>query len=177
MKNFIVVYYSNNGSNNYLSHKIADKLGCEIVEIAPRLRIKLLLMLGMNWGNKTLDCDLKEYEKVILCGPIWMGGLIVPLKNFINKYKKDINKLAFVTSCASSFEEKNSKFGHNLVFDEVKKMMGDKCICCEAFPMPLILDDEQKQDADLVMKTRLSDENFNGEILDIFNKFIAFIAE
>ncbi|MBK9936521.1 MAG: hypothetical protein IPP05_21000 [Cytophagaceae bacterium] len=78
----------------------------------------------------------------------------------------------FVTCCGSTFEKKDEKFGYNLVFNEVKNISGQKCSHCEAFPIILVLPDELKNDGKTFMKTRLTDDNFKGEIKEIYDSFI-----
>jgi len=168
----IVYFYSQKGSNRFLANKIAKDINCSIEEIIPRLNSHLLMLMGINFGNQKLKTKIEEYDRIILCGPIWMGKLIVPLRNFINQNKTKFQNLVFVTCCGSTFDKKNEKFGHNLVFNEVKKLSSEKCILCEAFPISLVLPDEQKNDTDAFMKTHLNDTNFKGEILGIYDNFI-----
>ncbi|MDD2385798.1 MAG: flavodoxin domain-containing protein [Bacteroidales bacterium] len=168
----IVYYYSNKGSNRFLAKRIAKDISCEIEEIKPRLNAHLLMMMGINLGNRKLKSNCEDYERVILCGPIWMGKLIVPLKNFIRNNILKINNLVFVSCCGSTFDKKDEKFGHNLVFNEVKKLSGEKCKHCEAFPIVLVLPTELRDDSSAFMKTHLNDQNFKGEMLDIYNEFI-----
>lgn len=176
MKKTIVIYYSNNGSNRFLAKKITKNLNCEIEEIKPRLNVHLFLLLGISLGNKKVKANLSQYDRVILCGPIWMGKFIAPLKGFVKKYRKTINTLVFISCCGSSFEMKDKKFGHGLVFKEIKEMLNEKCIHCEAFPITLVLPEDKREDPNIVMKTRLSDDSFKGEILDRFNAFIQFLS-
>jgi flavodoxin len=171
----IVYVYSHKTSNRYLANKIAADLKCEIEEIKPRLNVHLLMLMGINFGNTKLKTKVEDYDRVILCGPIWMGKLIIPLNNFINKNINKINKLVFVTCCGSIFDKKDEKFGHNLVFNQVKNILGEKCQHCEAFPINLVLPDEQKEDSDAFMRTHLNDENFEGEIVKIYNNFMSKI--
>jgi flavodoxin len=173
----IVYFYSHKGSNRYLANKIANDLNCEIEEIKPRLNAHLLMLMKLNFGNRKLKTNIENYDRVILCGPIWMGQLIVPLKNLIVKNKVKIKKLVFVTCCGSSFKDKDNKYGHNLVFNQVKSLLNSKCKHCEAFPITLVLPDEQKDDSDAFMKTHLNDENFKGDILMIYNIFISKITK
>lgn len=168
----IVYVYSHKNSNRYLANKIATDLKCEIEEIKPRLNAHLLMLMGINFGNTKLKTKVEDYDRIILCGPIWIGRLIVPLKNFVNKHINKINKLIFVTCCGSTYAKKDEKFGHNLVFNQMKKLLGEKCQHCEAFPISLVLPDEQKEDSDAFMKTHLNDENFRGEIVEIYDNFI-----
>lgn len=176
MKKTIVIYYSNNGSNRYLAKNISENLNCEIEEIKPRIDVHFFLLFGLSFGNRKLEINIAEYDRVVLCGPIWMGKFIAPLKGFVKQHIKNINELVFTTCCGSSFEMKDKKFGHGLVFKEIKEMLKDKCIHCEAFPVTLVVPDDKKEDPDTVMKTRLTDDNFKGELLNIFNGFIKKIS-
>jgi flavodoxin len=173
----IIYYYSHKGSNRYLANKIAADLKCKIEEIKPRLNVHLLMLMGINFGNRKLRTKAENYDRVILCGPIWMGKLIVPLKNFLHKNIRKINKLIFVTCCGSTFDKKDEKFGHNLVFNQVKNLSGDKCLHCEAFPIILVLPDDKKDDSSAFMETHLNDDNFKGEIVDIYNDFVKKIQK
>jgi menaquinone-dependent protoporphyrinogen IX oxidase len=172
----IVYFYSRKGSNRFLAHKIANDLKCEIEEIKPRLNAHLLMLLGLNFGNRKLKAKVENYDRVILCGPIWMGKLIVPLKNFVVKYRPKIKKLIFVTCCGSSFKDKDNKFGHNLVFKQVKNLLDDKCLHCEAFPIDLVVPAELKDDSAAFMKVHLNNENFKGEIIGVYENFIRRIS-
>ncbi len=175
MEKIIVVYYSNKGSNKYLAEKISKSLSCEIEEIKPRLNIFLLFLMNIHMGINPLKHTISEYDKVILCGPIWMGKLIPPLRSLIKKYFDQINKLIFVTCCGSADAKKDEKFGHGLVFKEVGNVLKDKCILCQAFPIGMVLPDDKKEDTDAFMKTHLNDENFKGEIKNRLESFIGTV--
>ncbi len=169
----IVYYYSNKGSNRFLANKVAKDLDCKIEEIKPRLNAHLLMLMGINFGNTKLKSNCADYDRVILCGPIWMGKLVVPLKNFVKKNISKINNLVFVTCCGSTFDKKDDKFGHNLVFNQVKELAGEKCKHCEAFPIVLVLPPELREDSSAFMKTHLNSENFKGEIVEVYDEFIS----
>ena len=106
-----------------------------------------------------------------------MGQLISPLRNFIDKYIKRITKLYFASCCASKDAAKYDKFGYGIVFQLVESMLGDKCIHCAAFPIDLVLPADKTEDSNTLMKTRLSDCNFVGEINDRFDAFIRNATE
>lgn len=171
----LVVYYSNTGSNKFLAEKIAKTLPCEIESIRPKLKqFPLLLLasaLNMSSGIKSLKHQPESYDRTILCGPIWMGKFISPLRGFIKKYKSKINELRFVTCCGSRDETKNDKFGYATVFPKIELAYG-KSIECEAFPISLVLPKEKLEDGDAIMNTRLSNQNFSGKIQERFNSFI-----
>jgi menaquinone-dependent protoporphyrinogen IX oxidase len=172
-----VAYYSRKGSNRYLAEKIAQRLKCNIEEIRPRLNVLPLLLLKMTFGIRSFKHDIKETDIVILCGPIYMGSLIAPLRNFINKYSADISRLVFVTCCGSTDEKKDEKFGYGFVFKEIKEILQDKCVLCQAFPITLVLSEAEKEDTDAFMNTHLNDENFNGEIVKRFDQLLSQISE
>ena len=67
---------------------------------------------------------------------------------------------------------KEDKFGHGVVFQKVKTLMGEKCIHCEAIPISLVLPEEKRDNSELVMKTKLSDTTFGGEFEQMYNNFI-----
>ena len=172
----IVIYYSRKGSNRFLAEKIAGKLSCDLEEIRPRSNAFSLILTNINTGIRKLKHDVSTYERVILVGPVFMGRFIPPLKAFVTKYAGQINELVFVTCCGSSYSKKDEKFGHGLVFEEVKKILGGKLVLTQAFPVGLVLPEEQREDPDAFMKTHLSDGNFDGEIADRFESFMKKLA-
>jgi hypothetical protein len=106
-----------------------------------------------------------------------MGKLIVPLKNFVLKYRRKIKKLMFVSCCGSSFKDKDNKYGHNLVFNQVKSLLNDNCLHCEAFPIDLFAPAELKEDSSAFMKVHLNSENFRGEIIPVYDALISRLNE
>lgn len=172
----IVVYYSRKGSNKYLAEKIASRLSCDIEAIRPRIDAFPLFLMRINPGIFPLKHNINSYERVIMVGPIWTGMFIPPLRSFVKRYFNQINNLVFVTCCGSTYAKKDEKFGHGLVFREVKQILGDRLAFTLAFPVGLVLPDDHKEDPDAFMKTHLNDENFKGEIADRFDKFMEEVA-
>ncbi len=168
----IVVYYSRKGSNQFLAKKIAEQLSCEMEEIRPKINSFPLFLMKFNPGIKPLKHSIGDYDRVILVGPIWTGQFIPPLKGFVQKYLPQIRNLAFVTCCGSTYERKDNKFGHGLVFREVKELLNGKLFLTSAFPIGLVLPEDQKEDTDAFMKTHLNEENFRGEIKERFGELI-----
>lgn len=164
----LVVYYSNSGNNKYLAEKIAKKTNGDIQSIEPRLNAVPFVMLfsvsKISMGIKPIRYKVKEYDRVVVCGPIYMGLLISPLRAFISKYKRDIKKLFFVTCCGSDDTQKDTRFGYSRVFQKVKNIIKNSYGGSEAFPISLALPEEKRKDQDAIMKTRLSDSNFNDEL-------------
>jgi len=146
-------------------------------EIKPRLNVFLLFLMNIHFGIRPLKSHIGEFDTVILCGPIWMGKFVPPLRSFVKRYRNEIGRLVFATCCGSTDAKKDEKFGHGLVFKEVESMLNEKCILCQAFPIGLVMPDGKKEDPDAFMKTHLNDENFKGEILVRFEEFIQKVSE
>ncbi len=172
----IVYYYSGKGNNAFLAHKIAERLLCPIEKIQPVINSFPLFMMGVNPGIKSLKHKIPEYDRIILCGPIWAGRLIPPLKAFLKSYRRHITSLVFVTCCGTSFEQKDEKFGHEHVFTKVKNILGDKCTACQALPISLVLSKGEHKDPQKVMDTRLTKDNFKGDIEELFDSFLKSLA-
>lgn len=176
----LLAYYSNTGSNKYLGEKIARALSADIEAIKPRSNFFQLLMFfsltGASAGIQVLDRKPENYNRIILCGPIWMGQLVSPLRDFLTKYRENIKELHFVTCCASSDAAKEMKFGHGLVFRKVQNILKDKCVSCDAFPIGMVLPENKQKDNNAILKTRLSDNNFSGEIQKRFENVVQRLA-
>lgn len=175
MEKTIVYYYSVKGNNRFLATKISQALNCDIEEIRLRLNVFPLMLMGITAGIRKLNNTPENYDRVILCGPVFVGKFITPLRLFVVKYTKKIRKLVFITCCGSGFDQKDKKFGHGLVFNKIKEVMGEKRVHCEAFPITLVVPEDKREDPDSVMKTRLSEANFKGEIAERFDRFIAVL--
>ncbi len=173
MKKTIIIYYSNNKSNEYLATYLSKELGYDIAEIIPRISSQILLMIGLGGGIKRINANLNSYDRVILVGPVWMGKFIYPLKKFIKKYKDDISDLVFITCCGSSYDMKDEKYGHGQAFNDIKSLFPEKDIQCHAFPITLVLNKEELADAKKVMETRLNNTTFKGKIKEKVDKLIS----
>ena len=175
MKKVLVTYYTNTGSNAYLAKRFAESLDADIEELHPRISnmawLVIWSLLGQGVGIKSLKNEPSHYDAVIICAPIWMGTLISPVRGLLKKYKGSFKSLFFAPCCGGSDEMKDDKFGYQSVLDTFRGIPKFIPVDCQAFPIPLVLPKDKREDGDLVMKTKLSDDNFNGEILDRFNSF------
>lgn len=179
MNKILVAYYSGTGSNRYLAERFAKSLEADIEEIKPSIGFRpwlmFLSMLDLPSGIKSMLSQPSDYDAVVLCGPIWMGKLISPLRGFIKKLSPVIKTLYFAASCGGDDAMKDEKFGYSFVFDQVQEAAPDIAVSCAAFPVPLVVPEADKDNSELIMKTRLSDENFVGEIAERFDTFVRVI--
>lgn len=179
MEKTLVVYYSNKGNNKFLAEKTAKAINADIVALKPRINSSIIQLMASKWNwnlaNKTLKKDLSDYDRIVLFGPIMMGLLLNPLKQFVIKNKASIKELIFGTCCGSSDEEKDKKFGYGLVFNQLEQITNSIPLQCHAFPISLVLSEEKKNNPELIMKTRLNSENFDGSFKERHTGFIAFL--
>ena len=172
----LVAYYSNTGNNKYLAERIAKDKNCDLVEIEPREKkffgLMMSSLLKMSLGIYSSTKNIKEYDGIVLCGPIWIGQLISPLNDFLKKYRNDIKKLYFITCCGSGGESKDTKYGYNKVFEKVRILMSEKLVFAEAISIELVTPEEMKGKGEEAMKIRISDENFRGEILKKYTSIV-----
>ena len=177
MKKTLVIYFSRTGNNKYLAQRFARRLAGDLEEIRPKMNQFFLMVIGsnlkMSLGVKDLKHNPAEYDRMIICGPIWTGRLISPLVGAIKKYKTTVPELYFATCCGSKDEMKDDKFGYNHVFAVAKEKAGDILKGCEAFPITLVVPEDKLEDDEYIMNARLSSENFKGEIERRFEAFIA----
>lgn len=176
MSKNLVAYYSKSGSNKYLAERAAKAMNADIVEIKPRVTPFASLLFasatGLSWGNRKIGRDLSSYDSILLCGPIWMGQFVAPLKDFWKKHRKEIKKLHFMTCCGSKDRTKDDKFGYAHVLKKIQELAGNKTGELQAFPIELVLPEDKREDDQAMMNARLSDSNFTGEIADRFEVFI-----
>jgi menaquinone-dependent protoporphyrinogen IX oxidase len=134
MKKTIVLYYSKTGNNQFVAKKLAKEIQADLEQIETKTKsfFSLILLTWFKKGAKIipLDIDLTTYDRVILLGPIWMGNLISPLRGFVKRYEKDIQDFVFITVCGGGDEDKDSKYGFENVFNEMRKLYPSPAITC-----------------------------------------------
>ena len=177
----LIVYYSRSGNNRFLAEKLAKECNADILALRPWINAFALLALAslthLSFGNHKIKTNVDEYDTVIVCGPIWMGQLISPLRDFIRKFRKLIKKLYFVTCCGGGEDTKDSKFGYSQVFNQAQLLLDSAWVGAEAFPIDLIVPPELKGKSEEIMKLKLSDENFKGPIADKYAAFLKTIRK
>lgn len=169
----LVAYYSRKGSNAFLAQKISQRLDADVEAIRPRINAFATILLNLNPGIRNMKHPVGQYERVIMVGPVFMGRFIHPLRSFARRYRKEIKEMHFISCCGSTDQGRDEKFGHGLVFKKAEALMGAKLTQCVAFPVGLILPEEQREDQDAFMKAHLSEATFKGEIAERFEAYMA----
>jgi flavodoxin len=172
----LVVYYSRKGSNEFLARQISSRLSCDMEALRPRINSFGLILFNLNTGLRRMKHELRDYDRVLLVGPIFMGRLIPPLRSFLRRHSAKIKELVFVTCCGSMDKARDDKFGHGLVFKKVEELLDGKLKDTQAFPVGLVLPEEQRDDQDAFMKARLDESTFRGEVKERFEHFMERIT-
>jgi hypothetical protein len=174
--NALVVYYSNTGNNRYLAERISRALTCDCEAVRPRPPLfpflVLFTLLRASPGVGRLRNRVNGRDCMIVCGPIWMGQPASPVRDIIARYHSSVPRLYFATCCGSTDAGKNNTFGYASVFSRIESMAKGTPVCCEAFPVGLVLPENERNNGDAVMKVRLSDSNFTGRLQERFDSFI-----
>jgi len=177
MKKTIILYYSKSGNNRFIAEKLSKDLGSELVEIKPKINnfFLLILLSGLKIpsGFKKLSIDIKNYDRVILLSPIWIGSLLSPIRCFIKKHKDNINDFTFISVCGSGSEDKDGKYGYENIFKEVKNYFSTKKIQCFEISTKS-LNETSQSPKDLPI---ISENFFKGEILSRYNEILEMIKE
>lgn len=118
----LVVYFSRMGYTRKIAYEKANDLGACIVEL--KTNEKTDGTLGFWWCGRygmhrwrmqiTNKLDLKKYKKIIIVSPIWVFDICAPIRDFVYKYKNDIDDVQYI-------------FTHfmNVPFLRVKKELDD----------------------------------------------------
>ncbi len=68
-------------------------------------------------------------------------------------------------------------FGYGSVFLKLEKRVPDVPLSCQAFPIALALREEDRENGELIMNTRLTESNFKGELRELFEDFTASMKQ
>ena len=172
----LIAYYSHGGNNRFLAEKIATDLGGELVELRPRLKAFACVLIAsathVSFGNRKVKRPVGEYDAVILCGPIYMGQLIAPVRDFMKANRKELKRLYFATCCAGGEREKDTKFGYNAVFAAARAILGSA-----AFPFELFAADEMRANPDGILKIKLTEGKFSGAVAERYAALVREVRE
>lgn len=106
-----VVFYSLGGNTGYAAAKTAQEIGADCIPLVP---VKAYPDKGFRkflWGGKSATMketpDLQpygfhaeDYERVVLCSPVWAGTFAPPLRTFLKENDLRGRQIA-VIACSS----------------------------------------------------------------------------
>lgn len=177
----LVAYYSHGGNNRFIAEKLAKDLGGDLVELSPRVKpfgfVLLASLTRLSLGNRKVRFPVADYDAVVLCGPIYMGMLVAPLRDFMKANRKKLKSLHFATCCGGGEEEKDTKFGYNAVFGKARAILGERLAGCTALSIDLFAADELKGHPDGIMSVKLTEEKFTGAFADRYADLVRAIKK
>jgi flavodoxin len=99
-----IVYFSHQGNNEVLARHLSQRIGCGIVPIVEaKKRTGLTILFDLLFGRlpriETIQQAFREYDHVILIGPVWGGRIAAPLRTFIRLYAQQLQDYSFITLC------------------------------------------------------------------------------
>lgn len=127
-KDILVVYFSRMGYTKKIAYEEANKTGAQIIEIKAKEKTENTSgfwwcgRYGMHrWGMpiEEINVDLKQYKKVIIVSPIWVFDISAPIREFCNKYSKEINSTEYIFTHFMNASFKN-------VADELDEILNKK---------------------------------------------------
>ena len=100
----LVVYFSRMGYTRKIAYEKANDLDACIVELKTNEKTNGTLgfwwcgRYGMHkWRMKISNkLDLKKYKKIIIVSPIWVFDICAPIRDFVYKYKNDIDDVQYI---------------------------------------------------------------------------------
>jgi flavodoxin len=175
----LVAYYSPGGNNRVLAEKMAKDLGGDLVALRPRVKtfafVLIASLTNLGFGNRKVRVPVADYDTVILCGPIYMGLLVAPLRDFMKTNRNGLKRLYFATCCGGGEKDKDTKFGYNAVFARARAILGEKLTGCAAFPLELFAANELKDNPDSIMKIKLTEDKFGGTLAERYADFLGAV--
>ena len=111
-----IVLFSRTGNTRLLAEHIASRTGAPIFEIEPAVPYapnysdmtyiaRDEILTDARRPLKTPLPDLSGYSRIFVCGPLWWGGLNVPMRSFLAQAKLSGKELLPVTTSGSSSPE------------------------------------------------------------------------
>lgn len=179
MKKYLVIYYSKTGNSEFLAKKLSRAFECDLKRIVPKINslflLYLLSLLKISVPINLTVKEMKEYDELIIFGPIWGGLLISPLRSILKKGVSASRKIHFALSCETSDEDKDNKYGYANVLNEAKKIGGMSVKTTAAFSTSLIRSENESSSPTLSKKVKITEENFKGRIGERLEEFVAKI--
>lgn len=181
MKKYLVLYYSKTGNSKFLAERISSILNCDLIRIVPIfdnvMFLFLLTRLNIGIGTNISKSSIKEYDEVIIIGPLWGGLINAPIKNVLRKCFKANKIVHFAISCDIPEKEKDHKYGYARSLNHAKEIGGSFMKTARAFSNALVKEHMARNDIEIPEKMSLSEENFKGEIEERLSRFVQEIKE
>ncbi|MBK6355191.1 MAG: flavodoxin family protein [Saprospiraceae bacterium] len=178
MKKYLILYYSKTNNSKFIAERLSKELNCEMEMIESMIH-NLGLLFFISLLNIPIPINvskekIKQYEAIIIVGPIWGGLLIAPLKSVIKKCIGLNKPFHFALTCESKESDKDSKYGYNTVLVKAKALGGNLIKSTSAFSTSLISGYHEKE-FNIHVKAKFNEDNFSEELNNRVNIFVSKI--
>lgn len=174
----LVLYYSQTGNNKYITKQLSDRLAADIQEIRPRFDwVPMQIFLSKIKRGSGLGFDVNKlaaYDQIVICGPIYMGMLLAPLRQAMQVCKRYGKSVYFVSCSGTSDDERATKYGYDDVFDAAREVLGGLLASTTAIPVTLAEVEKPPATPTLI---RLSDDNYSPAIEHRIDEVISLIEK
>lgn len=123
MDKTLIVYYTYTGNTKIIASKIKQQLDCDILELQPVVPFSTDYQTVVDeWQNNSIKAEVKikdiginlaEYNKVILCSPIWWYTITPVVMTFLKQ--NDLSDKTIYPVLTSA-----GWFGHSV--EDIKKL-------------------------------------------------------
>jgi len=106
-----IIYYSLEGNTKLAAETLARKMDADVINLVPKKAYPTGKISKFLWGGRSavmsetpelepMSFDEKNYDRFILCTPIWASTMAPPLRTFIETYKLEGKQYAVITCCS-----------------------------------------------------------------------------
>ncbi|MFW5329611.1 flavodoxin family protein [Hydrogenophaga sp. ZJX-1] len=125
MNRILVVHYSRTGHTDVVARRIAARCHADIERIEERgsregvigyLRSAAEAILGLHPPIKRGRHRPGDYDLVIVGTPVWFWSVSSPVRTWLHRHHRSLNKVAVFCTCGGS--------GHAKVLDDLERLCG-----------------------------------------------------
>lgn len=109
MNKTLIVYYSFEGTTEFIAKSLSESLNLDILSIVPMKELKSKGFSKFIWGGaqvvmgtvpeiEPITLNLEEYDTILLGSPIWAGTYAPPIRAFLENDKLVNKKIAYFYS-------------------------------------------------------------------------------
>jgi len=175
MKKYIIFCYSKTGNSRFIAEKLSGEFSCDLEMVRPILNytglLFLISLLKIRIPTNISTKRIKEYQEVIVIGPIWGGLLIAPLRTLLEKCIKLSKPVHFAVTCETSEDDKDTEYGYAHVLKSAMQLGGHVVRTTAAFSTTLIKGYDGKRKTDINVKAKINEENFSDELRERLSIF------
>lgn len=110
----LILYYSRTGKTRIVAEELKTLIpAARLVEIKSDVGIMKAVfwhqLFNRNACNEPIQVDLRKYDRIILCSPIWLQKISSPIRTIINTVLMEEKPVEMYVVCAGHFGEGGQK--------------------------------------------------------------------